>query len=156
MCWFAAKIAEQNLWADIPQSPRQATWRLLVPNRKKQLEIDVEVIPALYLPDITMIEFRNPETMRGGRVSITRQGTKLLVEFIDLDPGVEPVKAIADPVEAGHILDIVRYTIEWIEKMRKFSPTLVDNTKPLAFEGLATLKHLEKQLLLEYGENEPF
>lgn len=124
-------------------------------DQNNQLEIDVEVIPAPYLPDTTMVEFRNPQTMRGGRVSFSRQGNKLMVEFIDLDPNVEPINAIADPVEAGHILDIVRYVIDWLEKMRKFSPTLLDDTKPLAFDGLPTLRKLEKQLLLEAGENEP-
>lgn len=123
--------------------------------KNEQLKIEVEIIPALYLPDMTMLEFRNPETRRGGRVCFTQVKNKLLVEFVDLDPNVEPVKAIADPVEAGHILDIVRYVIEWLEKLRMHLPSQVDNTKPLAFDGLPALRKLEKQLLLEAGENEP-
>jgi len=123
-------------------------------NKRSQLKIEVEVMPAFYLPDVTLVEFRNPETMRGGRVSFTRAGNKLFVEFIALDPNVEPVNAIADPVQAGHILDIVRYVIQWLEKIQSFSPTLVDNTKPLAFDGLPVLRKLEQQLLLEAGENE--
>lgn len=118
------------------------------------LELDVEVIPAVGLKNITMIEFRDINTMRGGRVNVRREGVKLLVEFIDLEPGVEPVKAVSDPVEAHNILTIIEYAIEWIEKMKKFSPSLVENTKPITFDGLPILKKLAKQIRLEVGDDE--
>ena len=118
------------------------------------LKLDVEVIPAVGLKNITMIEFRDTDTMRGGRVNVRREGKKLLVEFIDLEPGVTPVKAISDPVEAANILAIVEYAIEWIGKMQTFSPSLVENTKPLAFDGLPILKKLAEQMRLEVGEDE--
>ena len=120
------------------------------------LNLDVEVIPAVGLKNITMIEFRDTDTMRGGRVNVRREGKKLLVEFIDLEPGVTPVKAISDPVEAANILAIVEYAIEWIGKMQTFSPSLVENTKPLAFDGLPILKKLAEQMRLEVGEDEYF
>ncbi len=124
-------------------------------DQNSQLQIEVEIIPALYLPDMATLEFRNPATTRGGRVCFTQVKNKLLVEFVDLDPNVEPIKAIADPVQAGHILDIVRYVIQWLENLRMHLPTQVDSAKPLAFDGLPTLRKLEKQLLLEVDENEP-
>ena len=120
------------------------------------LELDVEVIPAVGFRNITMIEFRDTDTMRGGRVNVRREGFKLLVEFIDLEPGVEPVKAISDPVEARNVLAIVEYAIEWLVKMQKYSPTLVENTKPITFDGLPILKKLAEQLRLEVGEDEYF
>lgn len=124
-------------------------------DQNSQLKIEVEIIPALYLPDMATLEFRNPATKRGGRVCFTQTGNKLLVEFVELDPDVEPVRAIADPVEAAHILDIVRYVIRWLENLQMHLPSQVDNAKPLTFDGLPTLRKLEKQLLLEAGENEP-
>lgn len=121
---------------------------------KQILELDVAVIPEPMLDKVTMIEFRDADTMRGGRVNVRREGTRLLVEFIDLEPGVIPVKAISDPVEAKNILAIIDYVIEWLERMAKFSPTLVDNTKPLAFDGLPVLKKLSEQMRLEVGDDE--
>lgn len=118
------------------------------------LKLDVEVIPAIGLNNITMIEFRDTDTMRGGRVNVRREGTKLLVEFIDLEPGVVPIKAISDPVEARNILAIVEYVISWIERMQKYIPSIVENTKPLGFDGLPILNKLAEQMKLEIGDDD--
>lgn len=120
-----------------------------------KLVINAEEVPALYLKDETMIEFRDPGTMRGGRIGFKREGQRLLVEFIDLDPGVEPIKAIEDPVEAANILAIVDYVIQWIENLNAvFRESTMRNTLPIGFDGLPVLKKLSRQLRLEVGEDE--
>lgn len=115
-----------------------------------RLEIDIEAIQPIYLTDETLIEFRDPLTMQGGRVSFRRKGLILLVEFQDLDPGVETTKAIANPVEAGNIVAIIDYTIEWLKNLDKVTlPGSWEIARPLGFDGIETLEKVKAQLQQE-------
>ena len=119
-------------------------------NTGPRLEINIEQIQPIYLTDETLIEFRDPVTMQGGRVSFRRVGRKLIVAFEDLDPGVEPTGAVENPVEAANIVAIIDLTITWLENLNKVTlPGSWDTARPLGFDGLETLKKVKKQLEME-------
>ena len=115
-----------------------------------RLEINIEPIQPIYLKNETLIEFRDPRTMQGGRVSFRRIGIKLVVEFQDLDPGVEPTNAVANPVEAANIVAIIDYTMEWLRNLKAVTlPGAWDTARPLGFDGLETLQKARDQLEME-------
>lgn len=116
----------------------------------RRLEINIEPIQPIYLTDEALIEFRDPDTTQGGRVSFRRVGRKLLVEFQDLDPGVEPTGAIANPVEAPNIVAIIDYTLAWLENLSKVTlPGAWDTARPLGFDGVPILTKVRDQIQQE-------
>ena len=116
-----------------------------------KLEIAWEPISALFLENECIMGFRDPDTMRGGRITIRRDDEGLLiVAFEDLDPGVNPTAVVADPVEAGNAVAILELTMEWLNNLKAVTlPAAWDTARPLGFDGIPTLEKLAQQLKQE-------
>ena len=117
----------------------------------KAFTLDFQPLPPLFLEDVYMINFQDPETGQYGRVSFKRETPELMtVAFVDLGPGVVPRKAVADPVKAENILAILQYTIAWLKALKPITyPGGFEAAKPLNFEGLPVLERLAEQLKSE-------
>lgn len=117
----------------------------------KALTIEFSPLPPIFLEDVYMLDFKDPKTGQYGRVSFRRENPELLtVSFTDLGPGVEPHKAVADPVKAENILAIVLYTIAWLKALKPITyPGGFEAAQPLNFDGLPVLEKLAEQLKSE-------
>lgn len=120
-------------------------------NPNTAFSVDITPAPPIFLNDVFTIEFRDEVSGQGGYVSFRRENPDLMtVAFVDLDPGVEPQKAVADPVKADNILAIVQYTIAWLKALKPITyPTGFDAARPLNFDGLPVLEKLAEQLKSE-------
>lgn len=120
-------------------------------NPTTAFSVGVEPVPPIFKEDFFMIEFRDEVSGQGGRVSFKRENPDLMtVAFVDLDPGVEPRKAVADPVKAENILAIVQYTIAWLKALKPITfPGGFEAATPLNFDGLPVLEGLVEQLKSE-------
>ena len=111
-------------------------------------ELKVDAIPALYSKDFTLVEFRDPVTMLGGRVLVQRAASGLLVvSFEELDPGVVALRAIAKPATASQIAETVGHAVAWLEDIhRRIGSTIMVAAKPMEFDGLPELRKLLAQM----------
>lgn len=120
-------------------------------NPNSAFSVGITPMPPIFLEDTYMIEFRDEVSMQGGRVTFKRVNPELMtVAFTDLSPGVEPQKAVADPVLAENILAIVMYSIAWLKALKPITyPTGFEAAKPFGFSGLPALEKLAEQLKAE-------
>ena len=120
-------------------------------NPSTAFSVGITPMPPIFLEDRYIIEFRDEVSNQGGHITFKRVNPDLMtVAFSNLSPGVEPHKAVADPVLAENILAIVMYTIAWLKALRPITyPTGFEAAKPLNFSGLPALEKLAEQLKAE-------